>query len=67
MSYLTSIVRLRISLITERKCVAGIQRELPGMEDVDWGFFGTCSGNGKFTKLSLITIQNLLRLLMLYP
>lgn len=34
----------------ERKCVAGIQRELPGMEDVDWGFFGTCFGNGKFKK-----------------
>lgn len=34
----------------KRKCIAGIQRELSDMKGVDWGYFGTCSSNGKFKK-----------------
>ncbi len=51
----------------ERKCVAGIQRELPGMEDVDWGFFGTCSSNGKFTKAIIDNHTKLVKAIDVIP
>lgn len=52
---------------SERKCAAGTRCELPGMEDVDQGFFDTYFGNDIFTKAIVDNNTKLVKIIGAIP